>query len=119
MKDFDIYEEVDGEQARGKTFLTCRWLTVRKPDGSVRARCVAREFAKGKKRTDLFAPSTTAITARVIDIIAAKRRTHTLTGDISNAFFHAEEDEEVYCQPPQEWTNADEKRYGKVWRLKK
>ena len=30
--------KTDGEKARGKNFLTCKWLTVRKPDGSVRAR---------------------------------------------------------------------------------
>ncbi len=67
--------------AQGKRFISTKWVVVRKGDGSVRARYVCREFKSGKKGGGLFAPSTTTITTRVIDVMACKKRLGTMTGD--------------------------------------
>ena len=40
-------------------------------------------------------------------MIAAKRGWPTLVADISNAFFHAEETEEIYVRPAVEWIAKD------------
>ena len=56
---------------------------------------------------------------RLVDTVAAKRRQPTLTGDISNAFFHADEDEEVDVQPSAEWYAMHPEYEGKVWRMLK
>ncbi len=32
--------------------------------------------------------------------------------------FHADEGEEVYCQPPDEWHDGNRRREGKAWGLK-
>ncbi len=60
-----------------------------------------------------------AICMRLVDPVAAKRRQPTLTGDISNAFFHAVEDEEVYVQPSAEWYAIYPEHEGMVWRMLK
>ena len=116
MQHFGLYEVVPKDAAQGKHFITTKWVLVRKAGNSVRARYVCREFKHGKKRDDLFAPSTTSITMRVIDVLASKRRLCTLTGDISNAFFHAPEDEEVYYQPPDEWYEQNPEHADMLWR---
>ena len=116
MVEFGLYEAVPRSSAQGKHFISTKWVVVRKGDGSVRARYVCREFKAGKKRDDLFAPSTTTITMRVIDVVACKKRLCTLTGDISNAFFHAPEDEEVYYHPPAEWYEENPEMEGMIWR---
>ncbi len=90
-----------------------KWAVVRKADG-VQARYSCREFKRGKKRYDLLAPSTTTVAMRTVDIVAAKRRLKTLTGDISNSVFHAPEDAEVFNQPPEEWYEAHPEHIGKM-----
>ena len=40
-----------------------------------------------------------------------------VTGDVTCAFFHAEEDEDVYVDPPNEW--KEENGYGLAWKLKR
>ncbi len=88
MVDFGLFEEVPGGQTKAAMVLSATWVTARKPDGTVRSRFVAWEFLHGRKRDDSFAPSTTSITVRrAIVILVAKGRRHTLTGDISYAFF--------------------------------
>ena len=108
-----IYESVPAEQATGKQFLSTRWVVNRKADGKVRARFVAREFkSMDSDRNDLFAVTSSTITTRLVDVWAAKGQGWTLTGDVSNAFLHAPEPDEVFCSPPAEF-EADQ---GRVWR---
>ena len=51
---------------------------------------------------------------RLTDVMACEKRLSTLTGDISNVFIHAPEDEEVYNQPPGEWYEENPEMVGMV-----
>eukprot|EP00971_Amphidinium_carterae_P319893 6358513-Amphidinium_carterae.1 len=55
------------------------------------------------KRVDLFAPSSTSNTSRVIDLLAVKKQYYTCTADATRAFFHVPQDEVCHAQPPVEW----------------
>ncbi|CAE8694497.1 unnamed protein product, partial [Polarella glacialis] len=71
-------------------------------------------------RTDLFAPNSLASTSRVVDLRAVKKKHPTFTFDLTNAFFHAPEDEECYVDPPAEWLDEEEQKTGArdwMWRL--
>ena len=69
----------------------------------IRARFVAREFKGDETMYDVFAPSSTPSTGRVIDYSSLKKAYHTFTADVTHASFHADEDEECYVNPPAEW----------------
>lgn len=102
MELFRIYLVKKRGEAKGKC-LTVRWALDGRGD-HVRARLVAREFrALDPYRDDLFTPAAVASAGRVIDTIAVKTRRNCKLGDASNAYFHADEDEDVYCEPPEEW----------------
>ena len=108
MLELEVYELVDDEVARTHKKLSTKWHTVRKSEGTVRSRFVAREFRSLEVKMDLFAASGTAVTAKLIVTIAAKKQWWTMTGDISNAFLHAPEEVDVVCTPPPEWYLTDE-----------
>ena len=74
LHEFGIYEPVDDETAWYCKKLSTKWHTVRKPGGSVRARFVAREFRSMEVQKDWFAASGTAVTAKLVDVIAAKKQ---------------------------------------------
>ena len=42
---------------------------------------------------DVFAPSSTPSTGRVIDFLSLKKSYHTFTADVINTYFHVDEDE--------------------------
>ena len=48
-------------------------------------------------------PGRTSATGRLVDMHAVQYGYSILCLDSENAYFHAEEDEEVYCWPPKEW----------------
>ena len=111
MRDYKVYRVVERKATTGERFLTTRWVMARRDGGVVRARFVCREFrSAGGKRTDLFAPATSVLTSRVIDAMANHRRVLRFTFDAGNAFFHADEVEECYCEPPDEWRTWMRKR---------
>ena len=68
-----------------------------------RARWLCREFATGAPTFEYFAPQTSHIAARVVDTVALAKNIYTWTLDVSSAYLHAHEDEEVYVGPPEEW----------------
>ena len=119
LEEFGVFEVVPEEQSYGKKRVTTRWEIVHRLDG-VRARFVAREFRRSEYMDDVFAPSSGHSTSRIVDFVALKKRQHTFTGDITNAFFHVPEDEECYVDPPREWL-ARRRRLGLsvkvMWRL--
>ena len=119
------YEAVNTQEVdlRGKTFISTRWVKVKKLDEEgrpiVRCRFVARELkAHSPWLDDLYAPSTVVSTSRVIDLLAVKHNLHTFTCDVSNAFLHVDEVEEIYVQPPREWLDRQEHQNW-AWRMKK
>eukprot|EP00975_Prorocentrum_lima_P063393 12891236-Prorocentrum_lima.AAC.1 len=59
------------------------------------------------------------MTHLVIDMLACVFRLSRAIGDISQAFLHFPEDEDIYERPPEEWTLREEKRArseGRQWR---
>ena len=53
-------------------------------------------------------------TSRMVDMHAVQHGYSILCLDAENAYFHAEEDEEVYCWPPKEWVERYHARGGRV-----
>ena len=49
------------------------------------------------------ASSSTPSTGRLVDYLSLKKSYHTFTADVTNAYFHVDEDEECYVDPPAEW----------------
>lgn len=60
---------------------------------------------------DFFSPTPSAVSNRVIDLIAVCRRWPIADAGATMAFMHADEREVVYAQPPNGW-----RREGWVWR---
>ena len=59
--------------------------------------------------------TTSANTSRILDVLLAKGPGYTaVTGDVTCAFFHADEEEEVYVDPPTEWKDI----HGHEWTWK-
>ena len=52
---------------------------------------------------EFFSPATAHAASRVIDTLALSLNLVTWTLDVSNAFFHATEDEQIFVEPPLEW----------------
>ena len=82
---WDIYEPVALEE--GMTLEDCKWVLRVEPNYSVRARLLARQYKWREHREDLFAPSSTSNTSRIIDYIAVKKGYATCTADATRAFF--------------------------------
>ena len=95
LAEFGVYGEVDLHAALGKKRVTSRWNLDHRKDG-IRARLVAREFKGDETLYDVFAPSSNPSTGRVIDHLSLKKSYHTFTADVTNSYFHVDEDEEYY-----------------------
>ena len=111
LEKYQVYVPVLKTVTKGKKYITTRWEEVPKfKDGQwiVRSRFVAREFRwKDPGRDDLFGVTTSANTGRILDVLLPKGPGYTaVTGDVTCAFFHAEEEEEVYVDPPTEAMNG-------------
>ena len=94
----ESYEVVPGT-TQGGLRLTTTWVMAIR-DGVLKARLCARDFAK-TKRTDLFAPGSTALTNRVIDFKAVKMGLDTYTVDVVAAYNTIDEPEQVIVTPPE------------------
>ena len=119
LERYQVYIPVPKQDTKGKKYITTRWEEVPKfKDGQwiVRSRFVAREFRwKDPGRDDLFGVTTSANTSRILDVLLAKGPGYTaVTGDVTCAFFHADEEEEVYVDPPTEWKDI----HGHEWTWK-
>ena len=71
----------------------------------------------------VYNSSSTATRRRLVDMHAVQHGYSILCLDAENAYFHAEEDEEVCCWPPKEWVQRYHARGGRVenpwWKLKR
>ena len=81
-------EEVEDLRRRGVPLevINSGWVLVQKPDGSVRARCVATQVNYGTEM-DAFAATPTIIGQRVLLLRALQNHWKVKTADISVAFF--------------------------------
>ena len=71
---------------------------------------------------DAFAPCSTPSTGRIIDYLSLEKSYHTFTPDVTNAYFHVNEDEECYVDPAAEWLEqqaALENPTSVLWRLRR
>ena len=94
----DSYDVITAEETAVCQRMDTRWvLAVR--DGVLKARLVARGFAKDK-RDGLFAAGSTRLTDRCIDLIAVKRGFTSFEIDARAAYNTLPEIEEVACTPP-------------------
>jgi len=115
---YQVYKPAPKKDTKGKKYITTRWEEVPKyKDGQwiVRPRFVAREF-KWKDPYELFGVTSSANTGRMLDGLLAKG-SGAVIGNVTCAFFHAEEDEEVYVDPPVEW--KDERGHQWAWKLER
>ena len=118
LAEFGMHEVVDMHTALGKKRVTTRWNLDHRKDG-MRARFVAREFKGDETLYDVFAPGSTPSAGRVIDHLSLKMSYHTFTADVTNAYFHVDEDEECYVDAPAEWQAALGSQTSVLWRLRK
>ena len=74
---------------------------------------MAREFIRDDPEMEgLYTSGSTAATGRLVDMHVAQHGYSILCFDAENAYFHAEEDEELYCRPPTEWVKRYHARGG-------
>ena len=83
-----------------------------------------REFRHDDPEMEgLYTSGSTATTGGLVDMHAVQHGHSILCLDAENAYFHAGEDEEVYCWPPKEWVKRYQARGGRVenpwWKLKR
>ena len=102
MLEFEVYEEVNEQQARGKRIWNSAWLDSQKRPGLVRSRLVVNQVRGASKRADVFAATHPLAAMRFILYRAASRGHGRCLGlwDVSVAFFHAANEEEVFVRPP-------------------
>ena len=104
MLEFEVYELVNEQQARGKRLWNSAWLDSQKRPGLVRSRLVVNQVRGASKREDVFAATRPLAAMRFILSRAASRGHGRSFGlwDVSVAFFHATIEEEVFVRPPKE-----------------
>ena len=71
---------------------------------------------------DVFTPSSTPSTRRVIDNLCLKKSCHTFLADVTNAYFHVDESGERHVDPAAEWLEqlgALGNSTSVLWRVRK
>ena len=126
--DFDVYDEVPVEdysraQQEGLSpeLVGSGWVLARKPDNSVRARCVATQVNYGTEMST-FAATPTVVGLRILLLRALQRGWKVRTADISVAFLHSKipSDQHIFVRPPA--TEDSKHGYAKgkfFWTLKR
>ena len=85
---------MDLHVALGKKRVTTRWDLDHRMDG-FRTRFVGREFKVDETMFVVFAPSSTPSTGRVNEFFSLKKSYRTFTTDVTNPYFHVNEDEKT------------------------
>ena len=116
---FDVCEELTNDAK----VTTTRWENVEKSD-KWRCRFVAREFRHDDPQMEgLHTSGSTPATRRLVEVNAVQHGYSILCLDGENSYFHAEEDEEVYCWCPKECVQRYHARGCRVenlwWMLKR
>ena len=116
LLEFEVYDEVNEQQASGKRIWNGAWLDSQKRPGLVRSRLVVNEVRGASKREDVFAATPPLAAMRFILSRAASRGHGRCLGlwDVSVAFFHATIEEEVFVRSPKNM-----RKVKTIWRLLK
>ena len=91
-KSLDVNEIVDMRTALGKKRVTARWMDHRKTESE---HDLLRECSRVTKQRTMccVCAGSTPSTGRVINDLSLKKSYHTFTADVTNAYFHVDEDE--------------------------
>ena len=116
MLEFEVYEEVSEELARGKRIWNSAWLDSQKKPGLVRSRLVVNQVRGACKREHVFAGTPPLAAMRFVLSRAASRGHGRCIGlwDVSAAFFYATIEEEVFVRPPKNM-----RKDKTIWKLLK
>ena len=83
----------------GSEILETGWAMRLKSPIEVRARVVLKDFAH-TKRDDVYAPTPTSMTIRVLLLYASILKLEVSTADVRVAFMHANASQSKYARPP-------------------
>ncbi len=88
---FDTYEEIDLSEYQSVKPITTTWVDRRRGD-SVKSRLCAREFRASTFHSpvETYAATPSAVSIRLIDLLACSRKLSVVVADVSSAFLHAE-----------------------------
>ena len=116
----DSFDVIGKDEKGDALVLSITWAgSVR--DTSLKARLCARDFAN-ERREDLFAPGSTSLTSRVIDLRALHCNCDSYTIDVTAAYNRLEEPENVVVIPLREWLQERERQGLSTdvpWKMKK
>jgi len=122
LEEYEVFAIVKADQARGKKFITPKWVFTNKYYGW-KARLCARDLkAFTWWLRGLFAASSQPSSGRIIDFIGLKRRWLPFEIDAESAYLNVPETEECYMRPPKEWIDNEERQKRDtdvVWKLLK
>ena len=125
LENYGVGELQPREDMTGKR-ISARWDHVWRWDSTrgwfIKSRYVAREFRWQDQRDDLFTPGSTHNENRVIDHLSLKHGLPSFTVDAVDAYYHADEEEDVYTEAPPEVLAAARAKGDTrdlVWRLRK
>ena len=107
MRDFGVFDEVDIDKVPREALesaIATKWVELRKPDGTVRCRIVARGYTQQvEDKDETFASTPSLTTLRLLLTLAVAKGWHISIGDISTASLHALVSEDFYVIPPLEF----------------
>ena len=111
LRAFDTYYPVVDS---GQKVITTRWVDTVKPDGTMKARLVARGFQEtGDIQSD--SPTAAKSSLRALLAICAANKWEVQTTDIKSAFLQGRPlERDVYVKPPKGYEKP-----GIIWKLKK
>ena len=121
LKENEVWEVCD--LPKDRKLVSCKWIFKLKdlPDGALKykARLVARGFSQveGVDFTETFAPVIRFQSLRMLLAKANEEGMFIHQMDVKTAFLYGDLDTEIYMELPEGF--EDEKRQGKVCRLKK
>ncbi|OLP97472.1 Retrovirus-related Pol polyprotein from transposon TNT 1-94 [Symbiodinium microadriaticum] len=119
MRDFGVFDEVDIDKVPREALesaISTKWVKLRKPDGTVRCRIVARGYTQQvEDKDETFASTPSLTTLRLLLTLAVAKGWHISIGDISTAFLHALVNEDFYVIPPLEFYPEGRT----LWKLRK
>ena len=109
----------------GQKIVPSRWhYTLKRDKNNVLVKAKARFIAKGYVQNEdeldvTYAPTLHPETLRLVLMLAATNDMEIEQYDVSNAFLHAEIDEEVYVAPPEGYQENDKYGNKMVWKMRK
>ena len=120
LESFGTYAWILEEEVKKKGYVvvSARWVLGERDDGArVKARVVAQQLRRDASGDDVYAAAPTSAAARLLLIMAQRRKWPVALGDVSTAFLHATlptDGDPVITRPP-----PDLQKEGSLWRLKR